>query len=650
MSAQGGVYYRDGQRPRPGLLELIAQSLERQGPDGGDLQQLGPVALAYRACHITPESRNELQPIESRAGLSMTWDGRLDNRDDLMFQLSDSLGQDRTDAGVVLAAFERWRSDCFGQLVGDWAVSIWDGVTHTLYLARDFAGACPLYYSELLPRTLLWSSELEGLAELTASLVGSSLKLDDQWIAGFLALHPDPDLTPFIGIHPVPPGCFVAVRRDSLRVQRYWAPHPDLQIRYRTDAEYEEHFRHLFRQAVRCRLRSKGPVWAHLSGGLDSSSIVCMADHILEREGAETPALETVTAVYDQSPESDERRFALEVEVRRGLTGHHFNETDYPLMSLPFYKHSVGTPEFIDCFAEREQAICTAMESSGARIQLCGQGGDELMGNIGNGIPNLLDLLHECEWRMFWKDLGRWSVAVKTARVRLGWETLTALLPQKLQALLDHPRTLEQRLRYIDQDFCARFGLRALANPAVQDPYDLSLPSARGRASGLNASIHTVCRTPFRRMGLTHVTYPYMHRPLVTFLLSIPMDQQARPGERRSLMRRSLRYLLPDLVLRRRAKQSPDSALYRALIYQWPAILPLLTNPLSSHLGYICLTKLEKASRDARHGTFPVSLLAKVVCLEAWLQRHGSLIGVAPTGDQVAERIVDDFRAASVEG
>ena len=95
-------------------------------------------------------------------------------------------------------------------------------------------------------------------------------------------------------------------------VSKYWDFDPDKRIRYRTDAEYEEHFRSAFATAVQRRLRSDRPVLAELSGGMDSSSIVCMADTVIARGAAECPRLDTISWFDDSydhlEPDSNELR------------------------------------------------------------------------------------------------------------------------------------------------------------------------------------------------------------------------------------------------------------------------------------------------------------------------------------------------------
>src|SRR5581483_664700 len=101
-------------------------------------------------------------------------------------------------------------------------------------------------------------------------LFGTSLTIDDEYTAGYLTLCPTAHCTPYREIQAVSPGCFVTIHDGRVSTHRYWAFHPRQAIAYKTDTEYEDHFRSVFRQAVRRRLRSDTPVLAELSGGLDS--------------------------------------------------------------------------------------------------------------------------------------------------------------------------------------------------------------------------------------------------------------------------------------------------------------------------------------------------------------------------------------------
>src|SRR5882762_8582052 len=165
MSVQFGRWNFDG---RPADREYLAKAegmLAPYGPDGGGTYIKDSVGILFLAFHTTKESRSEAQPHVTPSGAVFTWDGRLDNRAELIRELSDILTTGSTDVSIVAAACERWGTACFAKLVGDWALSIWNSKDRSLILAKDPIGTRHLYYS-LDKEQVSWSSILVPLALL----------------------------------------------------------------------------------------------------------------------------------------------------------------------------------------------------------------------------------------------------------------------------------------------------------------------------------------------------------------------------------------------------------------------------------------------------------------------------------------------------
>src|ERR1035437_525960 len=291
MSVQFGRWNFEGQPPAPDYIEKVSATLASYGPDGNESYSKGGVRILYRAFHTTKESRREKQPHIS-SGAVITWDVRLDNRPELISELSDSLTNGSTDVAIVAMAFEKWGANCFAKLIGDWALSIWNPGNRSLILAKDPIGTRHLYYS-LDNNQVTWSTILDPLV----LFAGKTFEICEEYIAGWFAIpvFPAAHLTPYVGIHAVPPSSSVLLRPGKHIVSKYWDFDPGRRIRYRTDGEYEYHFRSALATAVQRRLRSDRPVLAELSGGMDSSSIVCMADIVIARGAAECPRLDTVS-------------------------------------------------------------------------------------------------------------------------------------------------------------------------------------------------------------------------------------------------------------------------------------------------------------------------------------------------------------------
>src|SRR5216684_3418640 len=146
MSVQVGVWNLNGEPVDREFLAKVGESVAGYGTDGEFPYIIGSLGMLYRPFHTTLGSRLERQPYRSAKGSVVTWDGRLDNRDELMAQLRSELGPDHTDVAVVAAAFDRWDTDCFSKLIGEWALCVWDPRKKRLILARDYIGIRQLFY------------------------------------------------------------------------------------------------------------------------------------------------------------------------------------------------------------------------------------------------------------------------------------------------------------------------------------------------------------------------------------------------------------------------------------------------------------------------------------------------------------------------
>jgi asparagine synthase (glutamine-hydrolysing) len=646
MSALGGIYYFDNRPADRSLLISLGEKLSSHGPDGGSEIVSGSIGMAYRAFHTNRESRLEKQPLVSREGHILTWDGRLDNREEMISLLLQELNGDRTDVAIAMAAYLKLGIDFLPRLIGDFALALWEPRTRTLLLARDAVGPRPLYYHANAER-IIWSSELMPLLDLA----GIELEVNDEYIAGYLTRGPEPDLSPYKNIYAVHPGHTVIVQNGRLRAQRFWGLDPNHEIRYRTDGEYEEHFRHLFREAVRRRLRVEGPVWGSLSGGLDSSAIICMADEIIASGEAQASRLETVSYVYDEATTSDERKFIQSVEEKRGRSGCYLRDEECPpLASFPD-ETQLSFPDFQDCFVDRLNAMCEAMRADGARVLLTGHGGDEMLCSNPSPAPELGDLLVQRRLLHLHQSLKVWSRTSKKPYLALLWrDGVVPLLPTKLQVLF---KPVVKLPSWFDAQFVARMNLheRRLGAP---DVFGFYLPSGREQAAGFLSVIRVISKASYRVRGGVEASHPYLHRPLVEFLQAIPFEQRVRPGESRSLMRRALIGLLPEKILKRQGKKGPDEALFRAVAKEWPRLQPLFKRARGCAAGYMDAKALQATLERVRHGCERHSFaVIQTISLEFWLralERRGLPARSAAVADQTSTQplVVETATARAV--
>ena len=621
MSVQAGIWNFDGRPVNHDILDRLSHTAAEYGPDGETRYVNGAIGMLYRPFQTTRESRLEQQPYFSANGVLLTWDGRLDNRDDLVTQFHSELGADRTDAAIVAAGFQRWGTNCFEKFVGEWAVTVWDSRNRELLLARDYIGVRHLFYYQKGTR-FVWSNHLASLA-----LIGDTFTICDEYVAGYFGYYPDAHLTPYCEVHSVLPGAFVRVREGGATVRRYWTFNPQPKLRFKSDGEYEEQYRFLFRQAVRRRLRTDSPVLAELSGGLDSSSIVCMADDVLSKREAEAPRLDTISYYDSNEPREDDFFHLSKVEERRGRVGIHADLAGCG-NSLSFeYTSFAPTPGF-NLRAEITAAFSEMMKQRAHRVTLSGTGGDEFNGQPLNIRIIMAELLIDLRLVELSGQLTTWSLLSGRPWMQLLIGSLIQLLPDSLRARLTEQGRIDH---WVERQFARKHRLAARQVEAVKGLWPCR-PSVRDSVQ----TILTLGRElTYETPSLMERRFPFLDQTLVKFMTTIPLDQLVRPGQRRSLMRRALSEFIPPEILVRKTKAAARRCYPLTLERHWSVVEELFSAPLTSRLGYVHADRVLHALRHLRDGhvTFYFGRLLSALSLELWLRdAHArGIISISPS-------------------
>jgi asparagine synthase (glutamine-hydrolysing) len=614
MSVQFGRWNSDGKLIDQTYLAKVKPVIAPYGPDDDGAYAISNLSILYRAFHTTKESRHETQPHVSESGVVITWDGRLDNRAELIRRLRDNLTISSTDVSIVAAAYEEWGTDCFAKLIGDWALCIWDAKSRSLILAKDPIGTRHLYYS-VDNDQVTWSTILDPLV----LFAGKSFALCEEYIAGWFSFFPATHLTPYIGIHSVPSSSSVVIRNGKQTVTKYWDFNPSKRIRYNTDAEYEEHFRAVFGESVRRRLRSDSPILAELSGGMDSSSIVCMADTIIARGAAETPRLDTVSYYDDSEPNWNERPYFTKVEEKRGRPGTHIDVGSQKSFELDFDgSHFAATPGSSGAHpseASRQFAAC--MTSQGNRVVLSGIGGDEVTGGVPTPTPELEDLLARGHLGTLAHQLKVWALNRRKPWFHLLLEAAGSFFPLALFGVPKHRRPAPWlHSNFVEQNRAALQGYQARVK--LFGP----LPSFQDALSALDALRRQLLCSALPSKPSYEKRYPYLDRCLLEFMCAVPREQLVRPGQRRSLMRRALIDIVPDELLNRKRKAYVARAQTAAISTEWPRVIAMTNGMVCDSIGIVDTNGLVDSLTKARHGKdAPTITLMRAFGIESWL-RH----------------------------
>jgi asparagine synthase (glutamine-hydrolysing) len=376
----------------------------------------------------------------------------------------------------------------------------------------------------------------------------------------------------------------------------------------------------LFSEAVRTRLRADATVWADLSGGLDSSSIVCVADEVIKRGSVQASCLETVSAVFDESSSSDERKFISVVEQKRGQRGHHLRESEFPLLTSSPFENLRPTPNPIELWGEYHRAVREEMRGGGVRVLLSGIGGDELLTAAPDPSPELADLLVQWKLGHLHQRLQTWSLALKKPYLDVFLSyTVLPVLPRPIQNLHKR-RQRAKRLSLIQPRFIRAFDLHEKLLAPI-DVFGCRLPSSRGQARAFLSTSDVISSGHLLAWGPVDIAYPFTHRPLVEFLQAIPPTQWIRPGQTRSLLRRALRNYLPHEIANRKGKGTTSEATLRAVTREWPRLRELLRTARVCERGYVNRDALTSLIEQPNFERSPEGLFVlRISYLELWLR------------------------------
>ena len=386
MSGIVGAFFRDGRPLNRSVVTDMLEAITYRGLDGSSVWNEGPLGLGHLMLHTTPESLHEELPKSDETGrFVITADARIDNRDELIsrLEMESSSGNVIDDSRIILQAHRKWGESAAAQLEGDFAYCIWDRVENRLFCCRDAFGARPFYYY-LAERMFAFGSEIRSLLKLQEI----PRRLDETMVADYLAgLQDDQAITFYRNILRLPPGHCMTVSSHEAAISRFWSLDPHRELRLNSDEEYAEAFRDLFIRAVHRRLRSVYPVATTLSGGLDSSSVTCVARSLLARAGISP--ITTLSLIYDRFSECDEREFIKYVLEQGGVRPLYFSADDSTSSQYFNLNGPFDHDDPLDAPVPLLTSIGRGLSEQGIRVVLDGFDGDN---TVSHGYAYLAEL------------------------------------------------------------------------------------------------------------------------------------------------------------------------------------------------------------------------------------------------------------------
>lgn len=624
MSGIVGIWNLDGRPVSPTLLGAMSERLAHRGSDTADQWCRGPVGLACRLLRVTPESLEETQPTIGRSGAALVFDGRLDNRDELLAILSDTpdVTVESPDPVLVLAAYDRLGERLGEHLNGDFAFGLFDPRQKKVVLARDAIGVRPLYYTRA-GDTVLFASEIKALL----AHPDVPARPNDDMLACFLlnSTPRDTSMTCFGGISSLLPAHSMSITAERTSIRRYW-DFPVTEQRFDSFHQYAQAFRHHFTNAVSRRLRSAYPVAVSVSGGLDSSSILCLAE-TLRRGGSASAPLQGLSYLSPAGSPSDEREFLVQIERQYGLAIERIPVRVGLMDDCHEAMWHIEAP-FLDNQWDTTRTFYRRARALGARTVLTGHWADQVL------FPQayLVDLFRQLRWRdlaVHLRQYSRWMTDVPPSvfRKRFLLDLVRYHVPEFSVPFLRRLRATRPPAWYSDS-FCKVAFRHLFAQPQL----GIDLPTAHARSLYVEARspYHVQCLEWNTKVAAMHgmdIAFPFLDRDLLTFLMGIPGDMQTWKGIPKALLREGMRGILPDAIADRKWKADFTHLVNEGMERDYQRFLDCLESGVAGEAwGYVDRARLQDQLKGLRgmmrtSATCEVSwALTDLLGLELWLQ------------------------------
>ncbi|WP_456834896.1 MULTISPECIES: asparagine synthase (glutamine-hydrolyzing) [unclassified Bradyrhizobium] len=589
------------------------------------------VALGHRRLSIVDLSPLGHQPMSYMDRYWIVYNGEVYNYIELREQLQQDgyTFRSGTDTEVLLAAYDKWGVQLFDRCNGMWSLALYDRQTKKLLLARDRFGIKPLYY--LVGEggdSLAFASEIKAFAALPTwrREIGAQPAFD--FLAWGLQDHSEETL--FKGVYQIPPGHYAVVQLDTsgrlvealepkLKITRWY----DLSSKIRSvPLEFKDaaqHLRELLLDAVRLRMRADVPLGSCLSGGLDSSSVVCLVRGLLDSIGNTQP--QRTFSSCSEFSSIDERDYISEVTRGTNIQETHVFPTGEELFDRiddlvwtqdePFGSGSI--------FAQ--WSIFRAVHEQDVVVMLDGQGADEhLAGYHGFIGARLSGLLRK-------GSLSEFSAELQSVRALHGYGPnkflqyfLANLMPSSIRPLGALGGMTQMRrdwidvhaLGAVDRDPMVALGARA------KSVRELSLAQLSG--ANLQMLLHWEDRNSMAHSIEARV--PFLDYRLVEFVLSLPDAFKLERGLTKRVLREAMRGLVPERILTRHDKKGFLTAEEYWMKGKQARQVSDRIDEAIKWSGGIIKPAMREVLSNVLAGKAPFSYhVWRVVCFGAWLKK-----------------------------
>lgn len=587
-----------------------------QQADSADL------CFGFRRLAILDLSEAGHQPMRSADGSCwVVYNGEIYNYIELRDELraKGHTFRSESDTEVVLAAYQEWGESCLERFNGMWAMALWDSRKEQLFCARDRFGIKPFYYF-WNGETFAFASEIKALLELPfVARQANDGVIYDYLRYGRMDIGSE---TFFDGIKRLPPANFMLIGKDASRLieREYWSLPSADDVSDAAESTQISGLAKCLHESIRLRLRSDVTVGSCLSGGLDSSTIVCIANQLLRAQDSTASAAmgdiqKTFSSCYEDE-RFDEREYIEAVlqqtQAERNYT---FPNGSKLLDDLPRLVWHQDEP-FAGLSIFSQWSVMQSVAAKNVTVLLDGQGADELLA----GYHPCFDyhwggLLKSGQWGAYRRELNGYSQRYDASMPYLAVRSMRPFAPASLQGFARRfergggagiNAEFNQTHRHRAYEFVERG-----ANPLhgyLSQLVQYSIPMLL-RFEDRNSMAHSI-----------EARVPFLDHNLVEYAFRLPNHLKLHQGETKVALRRAMQKTLPAKVQQRKDKMgfvAPASHWFREDLHEW--VQDLVGSSSFRNRPYFDVPQIQNALAEQQSGQRDLSKLAwRWINLELW--------------------------------